>query len=224
MMIFLVLFLVSLSLGCLSKDDEQGKLDIGVVYRLNLESTMSDKQQNVNTKECPTIVSRTEWNARSPKCNETMKTPVPFVIIHHTHMDRCHDYDHCCAEVRKIQDFHMDVRGWCDIGYTFLVGEDGRVYEGRGWDTIGAHCPWYNHQSIGISIMGDFTTVIPDKIATDTVQALIKCAVERGKLSPDFILYGHRQGRNGTTCPGDALFKEIQSWPHWKPGDHFPPK
>ena len=43
----------------------------------------------------------------------------------------------------------MKDKGWNDIGYTFLVGEDGNVYEGRGWDIVGAHCPWYNFRSIG---------------------------------------------------------------------------
>ena len=28
---------------------------------------------------------------------------------------------------------------WSDIGYNFIVGEDGNVYEGRGWGIRGAH-------------------------------------------------------------------------------------
>jgi len=50
--------------------------------------------------------------------------------------------EECSAEVRKIQDFHMGPgRNWWDIGYNFLIGEDGRIYEGRGFDAQGAH--WY---------------------------------------------------------------------------------
>lgn len=51
----------------------------------------------------------------------------------------------------------MDQRGWDDIGYSFLIGEDGRVYEGRGWDRVGAHAPQYNHVSIGVCFLGDFS-------------------------------------------------------------------
>ena len=40
--------------------------------------------------------------------------------------------------------------------YSFLVGEDGSVYEGRGWDRVGAHTLNYNSRSIGISILGNF--------------------------------------------------------------------
>ena len=39
--------------------------------------------------------------------------------------------------------------GWDDIGYNFLVGEDGNVYEGRGWDTVGAHAAPHNTNSVG---------------------------------------------------------------------------
>lgn len=44
--------------------------------------------------------------------------------------------------------------GWDDIGYNFIVGEDGNVYEGRGWDIVGAHAGvnTYNQQSLGIII------------------------------------------------------------------------
>lgn len=51
----------------------------------------------------------------------------------------------------------MDDRQWFDIGYNFVIGEDGNVYEGRGWDYVGAHAPGYNTQSIGICVIGDFS-------------------------------------------------------------------
>lgn len=50
----------------------------------------------------------------------------------------------------------MDHNGWADIGYNFLIGEDGIAYEGRGWGIRGAHSPDYNAKSIGICIIGNF--------------------------------------------------------------------
>lgn len=38
------------------------------------------------------------------------------------------------------------------------MGEDGNVYEGRGWDIFGAHAPKLNSKSIGICIIGTFTS------------------------------------------------------------------
>jgi N-acetylmuramoyl-L-alanine amidase len=51
----------------------------------------------------------------------------------------------------------MDTNGWIDIGYNFLVGEDGNIYEGRGWNNVGAHATNWNSKSIGICVIGDFT-------------------------------------------------------------------
>lgn len=45
---------------------------------------------------------------------------------------------------------------------------------------------------------------------------LIDYAIAHGHLSSDYTLYGHRQVRS-TECPGDALFNEITTWPHFQP-------
>lgn len=52
----------------------------------------------------------------------------------------------------------MDTKQWNDIGYNFLIGGDGNVYEGRGWGKHGAHSSPYNSKSIGICIIGNFTS------------------------------------------------------------------
>ncbi|KAH9512608.1 Peptidoglycan-recognition protein SC1a [Bulinus truncatus] len=58
------------------------------------------------------------------------------MFIHHAESSECFSQSTCAAEVRGFQNFHMDTRGWNDIGYSFLVGGDGSVFEGRGWDKI----------------------------------------------------------------------------------------
>lgn len=37
-----------------------------------------------------------------------------------------------------------------------MIGEDGNVYEGRGWNTVGGHMPYWNIVSLGIAVMGNF--------------------------------------------------------------------
>lgn len=36
----------------------------------------------------------------------------------------------------------------------------------------------------------------------------------KAKISDIYGLYGHRDG-SCTTCPGDALYAELQTWPRW---------
>lgn len=108
---------------------------------------------------CPRIVSKDEWGGRPPKGpTEKMNVPVPFTVVHHGgSKDYCTTEERCAAIVRSYQTSHMDSNGWNDIGYNFVVGEDGNVFEGRGWEAVGAHAPTYNTKSIGICIIGDFT-------------------------------------------------------------------
>lgn len=42
------------------------------------------------------------------------------------------------------------------IFYRFVVGGDGKVYEGRGSNVVGAHAPSYNNRSIGICLLGNW--------------------------------------------------------------------
>lgn len=58
--------------------------------------------------------------------------------------------------MRSMQRFHQNERGWDDIGYSFAIGGDGKVYEGRGFDRVGAHAPSYNDKSIGIVLIGNW--------------------------------------------------------------------
>lgn len=39
---------------------------------------------------------------------------------------------------------------YSDIEYSFVVGEDGNVYEARGWDAVGAHTLGHNHDGLGM--------------------------------------------------------------------------
>lgn len=53
-----------------------------------------------------------------------------------------------------LKNYHMDNEDYWDIGYNFLIGGDGSVYEGRGWDTVGAHAgvTYYNQNGLGNTI------------------------------------------------------------------------
>ncbi|XP_043258957.1 uncharacterized protein LOC122401084 [Colletes gigas] len=162
------------------------------------------------------ILSREEWGARPPVAREPMVvTPTPFVVIHHGGIAQyCYDQTTCSAIVRSYQNFHIDDRGWYDIGYSFVIGEDGNAYEGRGWDYIGAHAPPYNNQSIGICVIGDFSNFLPNDAALKTLSALINYGVSLGKISKSYLVIGHRQARD-TECPGSVFYKYVQTNPRW---------
>ncbi|WAR05965.1 PGSC2-like protein [Mya arenaria] len=160
------------------------------------------------------IVTRSQWGARDAKSNRTMHTPVSEFFIHHTDTPTCTDITSCKARVQGIQNYHMDHNGWSDIGYNFLVGEDGNVYEGRGWSFVGAHTQNYNSIAFGASMIGRYDSHLPNDKALTAVKNLIACGIQLCKIRSNYRLYGHRDAGQ-TSCPGDNLYTEIQTWPHY---------
>ncbi|KAJ6642557.1 Peptidoglycan-recognition protein LF, partial [Pseudolycoriella hygida] len=152
-------------------------------------TTSSGKESQSSEHEPPFhFVSRSDWLAQPPDADlNDLELPVKRIIIAHTATNNCTNQGTCTFRVRHIQTFHMESQGWDDIGYNFLVGGDGSVYEGRGWNKEGAHTKGFNKRSI---------------------------CIQSGILKADYALYGHRQLIH-TESPGTALYDIIKTWPHW---------
>lgn len=108
----------------------------------------------------------------------------------------------------------MDSMGFADIAYNFLIGEDGMVYNGRGWDTEGAHTKGYNKDSVGIAFIGTFNDFVPVNKSLNVYNLLINDGIRLGKIRKDYKLYGCRQ-LNGSQSPGDKFYDLIKTWDHW---------
>ncbi|XP_054890974.1 peptidoglycan recognition protein 6 [Poeciliopsis prolifica] len=167
---------------------------------------------------CPPIISRCMWGAEPYRGTPTnLSLPLSFLFIHHTHTpsEPCLTFEKCSADMRAMQRFHQEDRGWDDIGYSFVAGSDGFIYEGRGWNIQGAHTFGQNSRGYGVSFIGDYQTNLPSQHAMSLVRdQLATCAVDRGGLVSSYTLQGHRDVVN-TTCPGDAFYKEISGWKHF---------
>jgi len=163
---------------------------------------------------CPRIISRAEWGARTATSYTTIARPIPRYFVHHSAGAACTTEAACKSAVKGIQNYHMDSQGWSDIGYNFLVGEDGNAYEGRGWDRVGAHSPNYNSVALGVCVIGTYTSRNPNAAALSATQQLISCGISMGKLSSTYSLHGHRDG-TCTECPGNTLYATIKTWPRY---------
>ncbi|KAI3353051.1 hypothetical protein L3Q82_019620 [Scortum barcoo] len=170
--------------------------------------------------DCPQIIPRCQWGAKAYRGTPVpLSLPLRFLYVHHTYepSSPCLSFPNCSRNMRSMQRFHQEDRGWSDIGYSFVVGSDGYVYEGRGWNHLGTHTRGHNDIGYGVSIIGNYTSTLPSRHAMDLLRhRLVQCAVDGGKLAANFTIHGHRQVVNYTTCPGDALFSEIRSWEHFR--------
>uniref|UniRef100_A0A3B5B1Y8 N-acetylmuramoyl-L-alanine amidase-like n=1 Tax=Stegastes partitus TaxID=144197 RepID=A0A3B5B1Y8_9TELE len=169
--------------------------------------------------DCPPIVSRCMWEAKPYKGTPTkLSLPLSYLFIHHTSTPSqpCLTFEQCSEDMRSMQRFHQEDRGWDDIGYSFVAGSDGNIYEGRGWHWQGAHTFGHNAVGYGVSFIGDYMSRLPSQQSMTLVRdQLASCAVGGGRLVADFILQGHRQVVS-TDCPGDAFYAEIKTWEHFR--------
>ncbi|KAM3624327.1 uncharacterized protein V6R79_022123 [Siganus canaliculatus] len=169
--------------------------------------------------DCPQVITRCQWGAKPYKSTPMpVSLPLQFLYIHHTYepSSPCLSFPNCSRDMRSMQRFHQEDRGWMDIGYSFVVGSDGYVYEGRGWNHLGTHTRGHNHLGHGVSIIGNYVDRLPSLHAMNLLRhRLVRCGVNGGKLVANFTIHGHRQVVNYTTCPGEAFFSEIRSWEHF---------
>ncbi|KAL3863676.1 hypothetical protein ACJMK2_005423 [Sinanodonta woodiana] len=165
---------------------------------------------------CPNvnIVLRSAWGAAAPTNVSALQLPVSLVFIHQTETPACQDPTSCKARVKDIQQYHMSIKGLADIDYSFLVAENGTIYEGQGWDRVGVHTEGYNSRGISFSFIGRYSNNKPPVAALTAVKNMIQCGISQGKVDSGYHLYGHRDV-NATSSLGDALHHEIQTWPHY---------
>uniref|UniRef100_A0A0K8SHL7 Peptidoglycan-recognition protein 2 n=1 Tax=Lygus hesperus TaxID=30085 RepID=A0A0K8SHL7_LYGHE len=162
-----------------------------------------------------TLVTRQSCNLKDPARFNSGKftlKPTPLVIISHTVTPQCFKKEDCCKQVRSIQDYHMGAN-FEDIGYHFLVGGDGRVYEGRKWEEWGAFLVGFNCM-IGVTFIGDFTIETPRHKQSLGAEKLLDELAKYGYLTRNYTVYGAKQLSN-TVSPGPTVMNEIQKWPHW---------
>ncbi|XP_016966516.2 peptidoglycan-recognition protein SB2 [Drosophila biarmipes] len=162
------------------------------------------------------IVPRSSWcpvplSPRLPR----LAGPVRLIIIHHTVTAPCFNRQQCLSALRQIRADHLR-RKFRDIGYNFLIGGDGRIYEGLGFGIRGEHAPNYNSQSIGIAFIGNFQGGLPPPQMLQAARILIQIAVRRRQVLPNYALVGHCQTKP-TACPGKRLLDELKKWPRWQP-------
>lgn len=117
--------------------------------------------------------------------------------------------------MRNIQTYHMDDRNFLDIGYNFVVGGDGNIYDGRGWYKEGVHTLGWNGNSIGIAFIGNYDKIKPTEKQHEVTQLLLAEGVKRKLLSEKYQLYGHCKLRQNSLSPGIILYNIIETWDHW---------
>ena len=172
----------------------------------------------------PTIFTRAQWGA-----DESLREPglpayggVRGAFVHHTVNTNSYSAAQVPAIIRGIYAYHVNSRGWRDIGYNFLVDKFGRIWEGRfgGIDlpVTGAHTAGYNDDAFAMSAIGTYTSQPPEPALVSAYQRLFSWKFAIHGVDPRHVvnydgevwpaIAGHRDAAS-TECPGTALYGQL---------------
>ncbi|MFN4147647.1 MAG: N-acetylmuramoyl-L-alanine amidase [Runella sp.] len=173
----------------------------------------------------PLVVPVSVWRAGlTPPKEPPTATNVRFIIVHHE--AGSNSPANFVNTVRNIYVFHTQTNGWNDIGYNFLIAQDGTVFEGRDGqgrmdnDNVqGAHFCGANAGTMGICLLGNYMTAQPTAPALASLKQLIAWKMKKENLiDPSSRMFhsslgknltlvsGHRDGC-ATDCPGNNLYE-----------------
>lgn len=161
---------------------------------------------------------RSEWGASAPKNPLNARgTNRNYVVFHHTGWNFSDtSLSACKAEIKEVQDYHMNNNGWDDIGYHYLVDPEGRVWEGRDKYKEGSHTYGYN-DNLGVCVLGDFEGwIFGIGLQTMTTKAyngmrdIAAFCVWWDDIDLPYGIKGHKD-LGSTACPGKNMYPKVKN-------------
>ncbi|NJL94915.1 MAG: N-acetylmuramoyl-L-alanine amidase [Anaerolineae bacterium] len=166
----------------------------------------------------PYLIQRAGWNAlpldhtaenengffseANPEGWRTYTEPLAQVyttaVIHHTVIYEGDDL----LTMQEAQRLHQQDRKWADVGYHYLIGKAGAIYEGRSVTVRGVHTAGYNTGTVGVCLMGNFMVDLPTAPQLQALRLVLGWLAQGLQLTH---LASHRQFNPETLCPGDNL-------------------
>ncbi len=176
----------------------------------------------------PPIILRGSWGAsKGTSCDSPIYgSTTRGAVIHHTAGSNSYTKSDSASIVRATQAYHVQGRGWCDIGYNFLVDKYGQIFEGRkgGIDrpVRAAHSGngAVNQETMGVSLMGTFSSTEPSSAMKAATADLVAWRFSKYGLKATGTyslggktlnrIAGHRNVVS-TECPGAKAYAWLSA-------------
>ncbi len=162
----------------------------------------------------------------------TYSKDIDLIVVHHTAITVSGDQRSGAERVRAIYEYHARNRGWGDVGYHYLIDEDGQIYEGKagGKYVVGGHAYCHNVNTLGIALLGNFDVEKPTQDQMKALQWLIAELADEYDIDLDANATYHGETYSSpildhgdllsTGCPGYYVDKTLaQVREHVEDGD-----
>ncbi|WP_405663270.1 peptidoglycan recognition protein [Streptomyces sp. NBC_01166] len=183
----------------------------------------------------PRIVTRKGWGADESLRERTFAytSTVKAAFVHHSATGNNYTCAQAPSVLRSIYRYHVKSSGWRDFGYNFAVDKCGNIYEGRAGGVskavLGAHTLGFNTNSMGIAVLGTYSSKNPPAAAVTAIAKLTAWKLglfgrnpkgkvtlvsggsgkyKKGAKAKLNVISGHRDGF-ATECPGIRLYNKL---------------
>lgn len=109
-----------------------------------------------------------------------------------------HCSDSLAGDVHTIREMHLK-KGWQDIGYHFVIPQNGDVQAGRLEMAVGAHCEGHNFDSIGVCLVGKLHHFQP--VQLESLKDLVCELCRNYGLTHEQVFAHYELDKKGKTCP-----------------------
>lgn len=129
-------------------------------------------------------------------------------------------------KIAEIRRWHVNDRGWSDIGYHFICDRNGDIGLGRPVSRVGAHVAGHNTGTIGVCLLGGHGASADDKFSdhfTPEQDAALRDLILdlKAEYPTIKIVSGHNQYAN-KGCPGFRVEPWLMSAPSAPPATEVP--
>ncbi|MCU1431957.1 MAG: hypothetical protein JWP95_1062, partial [Actinotalea sp.] len=189
----------------------------------------------VPTAVAPAIITRGQWGAAPQVCAPDVASKLVGGVVHHTAGGSSYaTVAQAMQQIRNDQAYHINGRGWCDLGYNFVVDKWGNIYEGRAnsltQPVIGVHAGGFNTTTVGVSMLGNFQEVGTSPAMIDAVGRIMGFRLAAYNVDPTGIMSFYTSGGENskftnqtvqlprifahrdvayTTCPGQYGYAQM---------------
>ncbi|MFZ5391783.1 MAG: N-acetylmuramoyl-L-alanine amidase [Patescibacteria group bacterium] len=189
-----------------------------------ISSSTSENSLNSSTEKIDelSIIKREEWGADESIMfwlTDMEHAGIKQIVVHHTATANDSPLD-SAAIMRSMYYYHTVENGWGDIGYNYVIDQQGNIFEGRrgGLGVVAAHAFGFNTNSVGISLIGNYMEKQPSSASLRSLEKLIAyisfqtdldlSSTYRKNGTNYATVVGHRDV-NATACPGDILYSLL---------------
>ena len=105
-----------------------------------------------------TILSRSAWTSSRASGPAFDFSRMRGIVVHYPAAGKAIgeiSKEAVAAKLRGWRNYHVNGRGWSDIGYNYGIDQAGRIWSLRG-DRVGAHTAGHNSTTVGVLfVVGD---------------------------------------------------------------------